>query len=93
MSFRKKYSKMTFNYKKDYYLYDYSDIDNEINKYKKAKYIASILSSDNDEMIYYYLKVLKINHIFSLELSINDIINDLHLYSNGNMIDFVFYLL
>lgn len=88
---KKKSSKMNFNFKKYNYVYDYSDIDYDINIYIKAKYIASIFLSDDDEMIFYYLKVLKIDCEIPLDISINDMMKYLH--SNGEIIDFIYDLL
>ena len=81
-----KYNKITYN--------DYDkNVETEIKLLKKAKYIESIFLSDNDELIYHYIKLLNIDHLFPLDISINKMMNDLKLYSNGNMIDFISYLL
>lgn len=92
--FRKKnVSKKNKNYHK-YNKYIYDDIDDkEINILKKAKYISSVFLSDNDELIYHYIKLLNIDHIFPINISINKIMNDLNKYSNDDMIDFIFNLL
>jgi hypothetical protein len=70
-------------------------LDDELYRFKKAKYIASILSSDNDELIYFYIKKLNIDHLFQKSIAINKMIDEIHLYSKsyGGMIEFILYLL
>lgn len=97
ITFRKKaFIKKNKNYIK-YNKIIYNDYDNnvekEINLLKKAKYIESVFLSDNDELIYHYIKLLDIDYLFSIDTSINKMMNDLKLYTNGNMTDFIYDLL
>ena len=73
--------------------YDYSDIDIKIERYKKAESIASIFSSDKDDEILYYIKVLKIEKDIPINISINEMIRYIFLMSNGDMTNLVYYLL
>ena len=70
-------------------------LDDELYRFKKAKYIASILSSDNDELIYFYIKKLNIDHLFPKHIAINKMIYEIHTYSKsyGGMIEFILHLL
>lgn len=71
----------------------FKSLNKENELLKEAKYITSILSSDNDELIYYYIQKLNIDYIFPGEISINKMIRDISLYSNEDMVDFIFHLL